>query len=442
MNKLKILSILITLLVSIYLITKIEIKKDLIYNLKNIFHPKIIFQLKKIYIIYSHDFKNKINLEKNIIQKIVSSQNRKFQLLTFSNKIFKKNGPKVFLEIYKDNLITITGTGLLSFTKVNNFKDKNLDLKLIRNNLRNIFGTEKIVKNPGLVLNMKIFNDQIYISYVNEIKKDCFNTSVLRGKINLKKINFEKIFNPENCVKKNNSYGEFFILEAGGALELFDENKLLLSTGTFKFRDLAQSEDNFFGKILLLDMKKNSQSIISIGHRNIQGMFYDKKNDILFFIDHGPQGGDEINLHFFPLNNEIKNYGWPIASYGEHYGGRIKKNITKYEKAPLLKSHEKNGFVEPHKYFIPSIAPSDILYVPERFDINFKNKIYISSLGFNNDKGRRSIHSFALNNNFELVNQEIIPLNDRVRDIEYLKEFNSIFLFLEKKGSIGILKKL
>ena len=171
-------------------------------------------------------------------------------------------------------------------------------------------------------------------------------------------------------------------------------------------------------------------------------MFYDKKKDILFSIDHGPQGGDEINFNFFPLNNEIKNYGWPIASYGEHYGGRIKKNVAKYEKAPLLKSHEKNGFVEPHKYFVPSIAPSDILYVPERFDINFKNKIYISSLGFNNDKGRRSIHSFALNNNFELVNQEIIPLNDRVRDIEYLKEFNSIFLFLEKKGSIGILKKL
>ncbi len=70
MNKLKILSILIALLVSIYLIAKIEIKKDLIWNLKNIFHHKIIFQLKKIYIIYSHDFRNKINLEKNINQKI------------------------------------------------------------------------------------------------------------------------------------------------------------------------------------------------------------------------------------------------------------------------------------------------------------------------------------------------------------------------------------
>ena len=91
---------------------------------------------------------------------------------------------------------------------------------------------------------------------------------------------------------------------------------------------------------------------------------------ILFSIDHGPQGGDEINLNFFPQNNKLKNYGWPIASYGEHYGGKIDKNKKKYEKAPLLKSHEKNGFIEPHKFFVPSIAPSDILNIPKKFDKN------------------------------------------------------------------------
>ena len=119
----------------------------------------------------------------------------------------------------------------------------------------------------------------------------------------------------------------------------------------------------------------------------------------------------------------------------------LNKNKNKYEKAPLLKSHEKYGFIEPNKFFVPSIAPSDILFIPVQFDPNFRNNIYVSSLGFKNDNGRRSIHTFNLNNNFQLENHEIIRLNDRVRDIEYLKKKNFILLFLEKSASIGILKK-
>ena len=128
-------------------------------------------------------------------------------------------------------------------------------------------------------------------------------------------------------------------------------------------------------------------------------------------------------------------------SYGEHYGGMIEKNKKKYEKAPLYKSHKKYGFVEPLKYFVPSIAPSDILYVPQEFDPSFKNNLYLSSLGFKNDKGRRSIHTFEFNSNYQLDNHEILPLNDRVRDIEYYPKSNSILLFLEKTASIGFLKK-
>ena len=442
MNKLKIISIITTLLVLFYFIGKIEIKKDLIWNLKNIFHPKIIFQLKKVYIIYSHNYKKNIILEKKINQKISSSKNRQFELLTYQNKIFKKNGPKVFLEINNNNLFTITGTGLLSFTDIKNFKNDKVNLKMIRNNLRDIFKTEKIVENPGLVLNMKIFKNDIYISYVNEFKKDCFNTSVLRGKINFEKIYFEKIFSPDQCVKKENSYGEFYILEAGGALEFINETKLFLSTGTFRFRDLSQNKENIFGKVLLIDFNKNYQDVISIGHRNIQGMYYDKNKDILFSIDHGPQGGDEINLNFSPLSKKIKNYGWPIASYGEHYGERTEENFVKYKKAPLYKSHEAYGFVEPYKYFVPSIAPSNIIFVPNSFDKNYKNQIYVSSLGFNNDLGRRSIHTFYYSNAEDnLTNHEIIKLNDRVRDIEFSDKLNSIFLFLEKTASFGVLEK-
>jgi hypothetical protein len=436
-----ILPIFISSLILLMLIYKIDFKKDLIWNLKNTLHPSIIFQLKKIYIYYVHDIKKTITLEKDSIEILESSLGRKFKLIKFQNKIFKKNGPKVFLKLTNKDLFLITGTGVLSYTKIENFNKDKIKLRIIRNNLRKLFNLEKIVKNPGLVLNMNIYDGYIYISYVNEIKKNCFNTSVIRSKINLDQMNFKKFFSPDQCVKKDNNYGEFYILEAGGAMEFFNENNFFLSTGTFRYRDLSQKRENIFGKILLLNLDNRKTKVISMGHRNIQGMFYDKRKDILFSVEHGPQGGDEINFNFSPLNKKIKNYGWPVASYGEHYGGKTEKNKNKYEKAPLLKSHEKYGFIEPNKFFVPSIAPSDILFIPVQFDPNFRNNIYVSSLGFKNDNGRRSIHTFNLNNNFQLENHEIIRLNDRVRDIEYLKKKNFILLFLEKSASIGILKK-
>jgi len=419
---------------------KIDFKKDFVYNLKKTLHPNIIFQLKKIYIYYVHDIKNGIILEKKSNKIIESTLGRKFQLTTYQNKIFKKNGPKVLLKINNDSLFALTGTGILSHTEIENFNKDKVKLKIIRNNLRKIFNIKQIIKNPSLVLDININNDHLYISYVKEVQSDCFNTSVVRAKINLNYMNFKNFFTTNECVNKENTYGEFYILEAGGALEFIDE-KMFLSTGAFRFRDLAQLKDNIFGKILLIDINNNSNRVISMGHRNVQGMYYDKKNDILFSIDHGPDGGDEINLNFSPLNTQFKNYGWPIASYGEHYGGKIEANKRKYEKAPLLKSHIKNGFIEPHKFFVPSIAPSNISNIPKSFDKNFTNNIYISSLGFDNTNGRRSVHSFQLNSNLELDNHEIIPLNDRVREIEYSEKINSIFLFLEKNASIAILDK-
>ncbi len=436
-----ILLIFIPFLIFIMLIYKVDFKKDLVWNLKNILHPNIIFQLKKVYIYYVHEIKSQIILKKIPITKFESSFNRNFQLTKYQNKFFNKNGPKVFLKLNNDELFLITGTGVLSHTNIDSFDQDEIKLKVTRNNLREIFNTKKIVKNPGLVLNMNIHNDYIYISYVNEIKNDCFNTSVIRAKINLDKMNFKKIFSPTKCVKKNNIYGEFYILEAGGAIEFFDDENFFLSTGTFRFRDLTQNIESIFGKIILINSNNKKFDIVSMGHRNIQGMFYDKKKNILFSVDHGPQGGDEINLNINPNSEKIKNYGWPISSYGEHYGGKVEKNKNKYKKAPLFKSHKDHGFIEPAKFFVPSIAPSDILFVPKKFDKMSENNIYVSSLGFDNKYDRRSIHTFYLNEKNQIENQEIIKFGDRIRDIEYSNHKNFIIMFLEKSGSVGVLEK-
>ena len=74
-------------------------------------------------------------------------------------------------------------------------------------------------------------------------------------------------------------------------------------------------------KSIRINVNNFNHEIISMGHRNPQGLFLDYENNFILETEHGPRGGDEINL--IPLdqikNNKILNYGWAIASAGEHY---------------------------------------------------------------------------------------------------------------------------
>ena len=119
---------------------------------------------------------------------------------------------------------------------------------------------------------------------------------------------------------------------------------------------LAQNPNSPYGKILFFPKKqlladinnKFNYEIFSSGHRNIQGLISVKNN--IYSIEHGPMGGDEINLI-----TKHKNYGWPVFSLGTDYNY---KNIYK----PF--SNNKN-FKGPIYSFIPSIACSDIIESPE-----------------------------------------------------------------------------
>ena len=77
-------------------------------------------------------------------------------------------------------------------------------------------------------------------------------------------------------------------------------------------------------------------SVFSKGHRNPQGLVYVGSKNKVVSTEHGPYGGDEVNVI-----EKGNNYGWPISSYGRHYDNTFK------EEAPLYKSHKKYGFIEP-----------------------------------------------------------------------------------------------
>jgi len=145
----------------------------------------------------------------------------------------------------------------------------------------------------------------------------------------------------------------------GGRLTFLADNSLLLTTGDgFDYRESAQEKDSLLGKIIRINddgsvPKDNpfvgeeniKPEIWTLGHRNPQGIVYDKKRNQVFSNEHGPKGGDEVNII-----EKGKNYGWPIITNGVDYSGAL---ITPFK--------EYQGMQQPLVDWTPSIAPSALV---------------------------------------------------------------------------------
>jgi len=145
----------------------------------------------------------------------------------------------------------------------------------------------------------------------------------------------------------------------GSRIAFDSAGHVFFSIGDRGVRDNAQNLGNHAGTIMRLNLDgsipeqnpflSNSQArpeIWSYGHRNPQGLLFDADKGILWSIEHGPRGGDEINLV-----RKGRNYGWPVISYGKEYWAPIS----------VGEGTEKEGMEQPVKVYIPSIAPGSLL---------------------------------------------------------------------------------
>ena len=374
--------------------------------------------------------------KENEIKKI-NLHNINLSLKTFTLPFLKSTGPRSYLSYYNQNLFLITGTGLLLYASLDNLKDEKFVFKSIDTNFEDIVGADYIKKRRSIVKSLLIKNNKIYVSYQKKVKDKCFTNEVLVSNLSFDKMIFSEFFDTNECQP-------FYTASAGGNLSDYKDDKILMTIGDYKFlKDLGngnpQNINNLIGKIISIDEKTKEYKILSMGHRNSQGLYYDKEHNVIYSTDHGPQGGDEINVNTSP-DGEIKNYGWAISSYGEHYGFPNTDNSEKYKIAPLHKSHAKYGFIEPLKYFTPSIAPTQIIKTEKFIKIPNKNIIYIGALGYDVEEGDLSIHQFILDADLKIEQHNIMPVGERVRDMIYIEELNKIFLFLETSGSIGMLE--
>ena len=343
------------------------------------------------------------------------------------NKIFFVAGDGTIFYFINDDVL-----------KALNKKESKINLYKINNNLVNLVHEDLFSKGKVSVKDILIKNNKIYISHINKKKKNCHNIEIVNGDINYEFIEFKKFFSYDECFIN----GE--VHSTGGRIVSLSENEILFSIGEGLKRRLSQDINSMFGKIFKINIKTNKNTMISMGHRNPQGLHFDKINNIITSTEHGPNGGDEINI--IKLGDKVTNYGWPISSYGDHYPGKINKYMKAgkldelLKEAPLYKSHSQHSFEEPIKYFTPSVGISEIIKLPEDLNINLKNLYLVGSMGNNIYEGDKSLHYFKLNqnkNNIEKIDSVIV--NERVRDIKFNNENNLIIMVLENSPSIGFI---
>ncbi len=428
-------------------------------NLEVEYNSQLLYKILEQFDPYEFDMnikKNKSNLEfsinpdhsfsNNKINARIYSPQKNMLMYGISNN-FPGSG---YLETYNDNLILISASGVLAYSKnqIENIKQE-LFFNQIETNIGKFIGEEQFRKSRihdfdwleggwFSIKDINIYKDQIYVSYTREVKENCWNTSLLHGRMNLKLIIFENFFTSEECVHfYDNVDDEFNAHQSGGRIFNIDDQKLLFSTGDFRSRFRAQEEDSVFSKIIEINKNTKDYKIVSMGHRNPQGLYYNNNDNYLLEAEHGPEGGDEINL--IEMNNDkIPNYGWAISSYGEHYGGKnAPYNKKKYLKYPLHKSHSEYNFIEPLIYFNPSIGISQII------GLNHHNSYVVASMKDEslyffeydyNDKNL-STPNKVRDGNAENIKIERVHIGERIRDIIYYNE--KLYLYLEDTASIA-----
>ncbi len=136
-------------------------------------------------------------------------------------------------------------------------------------------------------------------------------------------------------------------------------------------------------------------SVYSYGHRNIQGMTIHPKTGEIWSNEHGPRGGDEINIV-----QKGKNYGWPAISYGLNYNGKV-----------LTKNTVMQGMEQPLHYWIPSIGPSGMAFITGNKYKGWNGHLLVGSLRF------KYLNLCKIQGN-KVVKEEILLKNiGRLRDV-------------------------
>ena len=193
----------------------------------------------------------------------------------------------------------------------------------------------------------------------------------------------------------------------GGKMTFGPDQTLFITTGDgFDYRESSQDTSSELGKVLRINLDGSvpdsnpfqgelRDSIWSYGHRNQQGIAFDSSTGVLYLHEHGPKGGDEINII-----ERSQNYGWPLASYGVNYSGALVSPYTEYL-----------GTKQPEHYWTPSIAPSGLMVYRGALFPQWQGSLFVGAL-VNKDVRRLDLSG-------QQTEEEVLfsELGERIRDV-------------------------
>jgi len=333
--------------------------------------------------------------------------------ITFSsyaaNIVFQNSNENYQVELVTENLQVTWGMAFLSkdkllFTqrngKVGLFNIKNQQVSWIKN-------VPAVYHNgqAGL-LDVAISPDYqktgwIYFTYSKKLA-DKSATVLAKAKLQGNKLqHWQDILISQSKEDTNYHYGSRIAFDSIG--------HVFFTIGDRGNRPNAQNLKNHAGSTLRLNLDGSTPDdnpfvnqsnvlpeIWAYGQRNPQGLVYDKQKNRLWSIEHGPRGGDEINLL-----EAGKNYGWPVISYGKEYWGPV----------DVGEGTHKKGMLQPVKYYVPSIAPSSLMLYSGKAFPQWQGNLFAGALKL------KHLNRVVINDNAKAIAEERLleTLEERIR---------------------------
>lgn len=269
-------------------------------------------------------------------------------------------------------------------------------------------------------------NGWIYFTYASpEGDEDGGHTALSRAKIvNNTLVEKQLLYKASPNTKKGQHWGS--------RIEFDNDSYLYFSIGERGQRDVnPQDITRDGGKIYRLhddgripkdnpfvNTSNAKTAIYSYGHRNPQGMAKHPLTGEIWVNEHGPKGGDEINII-----GKGKNFGWPVISYGVNYSGTSFTEITK-----------KESMEQPLFYWVPSIAPSGMAFVTSEKYPDWKHNVLVGSLKF------KYLERLVLENNTVVKREKLFENIGRIRNVIQAPN-GYIYIAAEGKGILKIIPK-
>ncbi len=266
-------------------------------------------------------------------------------------------------------------------------------------------------------------NGHVYLAFA-EGDESANRTAIWKARWDGSRFNGGRVIFRTTVAKKGPSH-------PGGRILFMPDQTLLLSVGDgYDYRNAAQDLGSHLGKLLRVDREGRAPAdnpffttagalpeIWSSGHRNIQGLTRDPATGLIWAHEHGPRGGDEVNLI-----TRGANYGWPKVTLGIDYDGKL---VSERAFAP--------EFAAPTFFWAPSIAPSGIAVIHGRNYPDWEGKLLVGGLA------SRAISRMRMGKQTGLwVEEERMfgPLKTRIRDIRLAPDGFVYVLTDEEKGQL------